>query len=73
MHDQSHWTLAKHGLGQGVGAVGRTGYLLQKKMGFEFAKHDVESEMPVRDPKTGFCIRSAPGEPGQLVLVDTRV
>jgi len=41
---------------------------MQKKIvGWKLLKHDVETEMPVRDPKTGFCTEVGPGESGELV------
>lgn len=51
----------------GVGSVGRYGSLLQKILGFAFVKHDVATEMPIRDPSTGFCIKCAPGESGEVL------
>lgn len=30
-------------------------------------KYDPETEMPYRDPKTGFCVRCGPGEPGEAI------
>ncbi|GBG30238.1 Very long-chain acyl-CoA synthetase [Hondaea fermentalgiana] len=50
-----------------VGAVGRVGPFIKKLTKFRIVKHDVENEAPVRDPKTGFCIECAPGEPGELL------
>ena len=52
---------------RGVGSVGKYGTLLQKIQGFRFVKHDVATEMPVRDPETGFCIECEPGEPGEVL------
>eukprot|EP00514_Thraustochytrium_sp_LLF1b_P010210 CAMPEP_0184542000 /NCGR_PEP_ID=MMETSP0199_2-20130426/1736_1 /TAXON_ID=1112570 /ORGANISM="Thraustochytrium sp., Strain LLF1b" /LENGTH=629 /DNA_ID=CAMNT_0026935759 /DNA_START=161 /DNA_END=2050 /DNA_ORIENTATION=- len=50
-----------------VGALGRMGPLLRRLIPFKIIKHDVETEMPVRDPKTGFCVECKPGEPGELL------
>uniref|UniRef100_A0A7S1LFN4 Very long-chain fatty acid transport protein n=1 Tax=Alexandrium catenella TaxID=2925 RepID=A0A7S1LFN4_ALECA len=49
------------------GAVGRTGLLMQKFMGFKVAQFDVEAEMPIRGGD-GFCIECAPGEVGELLF-----
>lgn len=51
----------------GLGAMGRTGLLIKKILAFEIVKHDVESEEPVRDPKTGLCVPCAFGENGELL------
>jgi len=55
------------GYREGVGAVGRVGYLARSSLKFKIVKHDVETEMPVRDPKTGFCAECALGEAGELL------
>ena len=41
--------------GQGLGAVGRSGWLLQKVVQWKLVKHDVAEEKPVRGPD-GLCI-----------------
>jgi acyl-CoA synthetase (AMP-forming)/AMP-acid ligase II len=51
----------------GNGAMGSTGELMKWLMGWQVVQHDVASEEPIRDPKTGFCIRCKQGEPGELL------
>ncbi|KAL7275935.1 long-chain fatty acid transporter fat1 [Rhizina undulata] len=53
----------------GAGAIGRTGLLLRLLMGFtvKVVKVDTETELPWRDPKTGFCAECKPDEPGEVL------
>lgn len=48
------------------GAVGRTGSLLDRVIGFALVKFDVDNEVPIRD-ENGFCIRCGEGETGELL------
>ena len=52
------------------GAVGMSGALFSRLMGKRSVvlKMDEEMETPVRDPKTGFCVRVRSGEPGELAI-----
>jgi fatty-acyl-CoA synthase len=49
-----------------VGAVGRIPWYLKHRFAVEIVRLDLDTEQPVRG-EDGFCIRSAPGEPGELV------
>ena len=51
----------------GQGAVGKAGPLLQMLKPTYVVKFDIESEEPIRDPKTGFCIEITDGSAGELV------
>ncbi|KAE8377634.1 hypothetical protein BDV26DRAFT_281694 [Aspergillus bertholletiae] len=57
----------------GVGAwgAGKIGFLGPIRRFFEddvfIVKYDTETEMPHRDPKTGFCIRARLGEEGEAI------
>merc|ERR1712062_662440 len=51
----------------GQGSVGCIGWLVKKAMGMDFVKFDVENEVPIRDPVTGFCVRCAPNEVGEMI------
>ncbi|KAK4162375.1 putative very long-chain fatty acid transport protein [Cladorrhinum sp. PSN259] len=53
-----------------LGAVGRNGALYNIILGHAAAivRVDIETELPYRDPKTGLCVRAAPGEPGELLF-----
>ncbi|KAF8471775.1 hypothetical protein BDZ91DRAFT_692699 [Kalaharituber pfeilii] len=53
----------------GMGAVGRAGWLIKVLVGkkHQIVKVDYETEMPMRDPQTGFCVRAEWGEPGELL------
>lgn len=52
------------------GAIGRVGLLTSTLMGRTVAviKLDYESNAPIRDPKTGFCIETATNEPGEFLF-----
>ncbi|KAL1858586.1 long-chain fatty acid transporter fat1 [Paecilomyces lecythidis] len=52
-----------------AGAVGRNGSVAQWILGrgLAFVEVDHETEVPWRDPKTGFCKRVPRGEPGELL------
>ena len=65
----NHWIKRDHMNGDGVGSVGRMGTLLKKMVGFRLLEHDVTTEMPVRDPRTGFCREVSVGQSGELVGV----
>ena len=41
--------------------------MLQKIQGFRFVKHDVATELPIRDPATGFCVECGADEPEELL------
>lgn len=49
-----------------VGAVGQMPPFLDKKMGYEFVKFDVENEVPIRDAN-GFCIKCGVDEVGEVI------
>ncbi|CAK7229407.1 long-chain fatty acid transporter fat1 [Sporothrix curviconia] len=53
-----------------MGAVGRNGWLYELAIGRNVAHviMDWSTEMPARDPATGFCQRSKRGEPGELIF-----
>jgi acyl-CoA synthetase (AMP-forming)/AMP-acid ligase II len=53
-----------------MGAVGRSGSLYNMIMGrsIAIAEVDHETELPYKDPKTGFCVRARRGEPGELLF-----
>lgn len=52
----------------GVGIVGIQGPLMRRLLGSPvIVKFDIENEVPIRDPKTGFCIEASPGEPGEML------
>ncbi|KAK3939175.1 hypothetical protein QBC46DRAFT_152132 [Diplogelasinospora grovesii] len=52
------------------GAVGRSGSLFNLLVGGNIAlvQVDHETDLPFRDPKTGFCCRVKTGEPGELLF-----
>ena len=50
-----------------VGAVGRIPSYARKKFPVWLVKFDIETEQPVRDPATGFCIECAPNEAGEAI------
>jgi len=49
-----------------VGAVGRIPFYLKRRFLIEIVRFDIDAEQPVRGPD-GFCIRSAPGEVGEMI------
>ncbi|KAK3949846.1 hypothetical protein QBC32DRAFT_242852 [Pseudoneurospora amorphoporcata] len=53
-----------------MGAVGRSGSLYNIILGRDVAivEVDHETELPHRDPKTGFCTRAPRGQPGELLF-----
>ncbi|KAF1817483.1 AMP-binding enzyme [Eremomyces bilateralis CBS 781.70] len=55
--------------GFSTGAVGRNGALAKLIVGssIAFIKLDFETNLPVRDPKTGLCSKVADGQPGELI------
>jgi acyl-CoA synthetase (AMP-forming)/AMP-acid ligase II len=62
------WNLSRNDWS--MGAVGRSGALYSILLGWGLALVEVDhdTELPRRDPKTGFCRRVAPGEPGELLF-----
>ncbi|KAI5783382.1 hypothetical protein FPQ18DRAFT_112938 [Pyronema domesticum] len=53
----------------GFGAVGKNGPITNLILGTStrLVQLDIDTELPLRDPKTGFCIQSSLGEPGELI------
>lgn len=53
-----------------MGAIGRSGWLcsLIFRNSMHIVELDWETELPKRDPKTGFCTKVQPGEPGELLF-----
>lgn len=62
------WNLSRNDFG--MGAVGRNGWFYSMVVGAGTALVDVDfvTDLPYRDPKTGFCRRSKPGEPGEFLF-----
>ncbi|KAK0724679.1 hypothetical protein B0H67DRAFT_598185 [Lasiosphaeris hirsuta] len=62
------WNVSRNDLS--MGAVGRNGSLYNLLLGGSFAIVHVghETELPERDPKTGFGRRARRGEPGELLF-----
>jgi fatty-acyl-CoA synthase len=52
---------------EGQGAVGWQGPLTKLMFPATIVKFDVEKELPLRDPKTGFCLECDFNEPGELI------
>ncbi len=50
-----------------LGAVGRIPNYARKRFPVYIVKFDIETEQPVRDPATGFCVECAPGEAGEAI------
>ncbi|KEF51215.1 uncharacterized protein A1O9_12718 [Exophiala aquamarina CBS 119918] len=53
----------------GAGKVGYAGLIRRKFLSSDqrIVKFDYDTEMPYRDPKTGFCIIAQKGEPGEAI------
>lgn len=50
------------------GATGRQGWLIRNLLQtFIIVKHDRSTDEPYRDPNTGFCVKCATNEPGELI------
>jgi acyl-CoA synthetase (AMP-forming)/AMP-acid ligase II len=64
-----HWNLSSNDFA--AGAVGRNGMVAQLILGRSLTVVDVdhETEVPWRDPKTGFCRVTPRGDPGELIYV----
>ncbi|KAK4124282.1 acetyl-CoA synthetase-like protein [Parathielavia appendiculata] len=62
------WNLSRNDYS--MGAIGRSGTLSNILIGRSIAVVEVEydTELPLRDPKTGFCRRVPHGEPGELLF-----
>lgn len=62
-----HWNLSRNDFT--AGAVGRNGLIAQLILGRTLVVVDVDhvTEVPWRDPKTGFCRITPRGEPGELI------
>ena len=62
------WNLSRNDYS--MGAVGRSGALYNLLLGRSVAvvQVDHETELPYRDPKTGLCVRTRRGEPGELLF-----
>ena len=62
------WNLSRNDFS--MGAVGRSGALYNAILGRSVALVEVDhdTELPRRDPKTGFCKRVPRGEPGELLF-----
>lgn len=54
-----------------TGAIGRSGWIQRfiVRRSAAMVEVDWETDEPRRDPKTGFCIRVPPGEPGELLYM----
>ncbi|KAI3394883.1 hypothetical protein diail_2118 [Diaporthe ilicicola] len=62
------WNLSRNDFS--MGAVGRNGWLYSLFVGFGTAIVDVDfsTDLPHRDPKTGLCKASKPGDPGEFLF-----
>ncbi|KAK3361994.1 hypothetical protein B0T24DRAFT_99515 [Lasiosphaeria ovina] len=62
------WNISRNDFS--TGAVGRGGSLYSFLIGKTYAivGVDHDTELPYRDPKTGFCSRTPTGEPGELLF-----
>jgi acyl-CoA synthetase (AMP-forming)/AMP-acid ligase II len=62
------WNLSRNDYS--MGAIGRSGSLYNLILGRTVAIADVDhdTELPYRDPETGFCRRAPAGEPGELLF-----
>ncbi|KAG6000542.1 hypothetical protein E4U54_001376, partial [Claviceps lovelessii] len=61
------WNLSRND--HTAGAIGRSGLLYGALQSFSLAlvELDWSTDLPARDPKTGFCIKVKAGEPGELI------
>ena len=61
------WNYSKNDFAKGaIGRNGTLGYLLINRTS-AIVQLDWETETPLRDPKTGFCKKLKPGEPGEML------
>ena len=62
------WNLSRNDYS--MGAVGRSGIIYTAILGRSLAivEVDLDTELPYRDPKTGFCKRVQTNEPGELLF-----
>ncbi|EOO02340.1 putative fatty acid transporter protein [Phaeoacremonium minimum UCRPA7] len=62
------WNLSRNDLT--MGAVGRNGSLYNVLVGLNvgLVEIDFETDLPFRDPKTGFCREAKSGEPGEFLF-----
>lgn len=62
------WNLSRNDLS--MGAIGRNGSLYNLILGWSVAivRVDHETELPYREPNTGFCCKVRPNEPGELMF-----
>jgi acyl-CoA synthetase (AMP-forming)/AMP-acid ligase II len=62
------WNFSRNDFSRG--AIGRAGTIFSTLMGSQMCvvELDWETELPLRDPKTGFCKKAASGEPGELLF-----
>ncbi|POR39062.1 Fatty acid transporter protein [Tolypocladium paradoxum] len=62
------WNVSRNDLT--AGAIGRNGWLYHALQGLHVALVEVDwqTDAPARDPKTGFCTRVKPGEPGEMLF-----
>lgn len=64
-----HWNLSRNDFSKGaIGRVGTFGSLLIKATS-AIVEVDWETEMPYRDPQTGFCKQVPRGDPGELLFI----
>lgn len=62
------WNLSRNDFS--MGAVGRNGWFYTAVVGRGTAvvQVDFTTDLPYRDPKTGFCVPCKPGEPGEFLF-----
>ncbi|KAJ6780243.1 hypothetical protein PWT90_10642 [Aphanocladium album] len=62
------WNLSSNDYG--VGAIGRTGWLLRRLVGRDtvLVEMDWDADAPLRDPATGLCRRAEPGAAGEMLF-----
>ncbi|KAK5993027.1 Very long-chain fatty acid transport protein [Cladobotryum mycophilum] len=61
------WTISKNDFTNGV--IGRIGWFYRTLLGRQWTivELDYETDLPKRDPKTGFCKKVSSGEPGEML------